>query len=86
MDGYAAYGRHVNPGLARFLELAGRDTRFVRGLGGVLVDAEGGAWDDTDVIDGNLVKVFGWYDNEWGYSNRVVDLVAHIAKKVGVPA
>ena len=40
----------------------------------------------TDVIDGNLVKVFGWYDNEWGYSNRVVDLVAHIAKKAGVPA
>jgi glyceraldehyde 3-phosphate dehydrogenase len=25
---------------------------------------------------GNLVKVFGWYDNEWGYSNRLVDLVA----------
>ena len=40
----------------------------------------------TDVVDGTLVKVFGWYDNEWGYSNRVVDLVAHIAKKVGVPA
>jgi glyceraldehyde-3-phosphate dehydrogenase/erythrose-4-phosphate dehydrogenase len=40
----------------------------------------------TDVVDGTLVKVFAWYDNEWGYSNRVVDLVAHIAKKVGVPA
>jgi glyceraldehyde 3-phosphate dehydrogenase len=24
---------------------------------------------------GNLVKVFGWYDNEWGYSSRLVDLV-----------
>jgi glyceraldehyde 3-phosphate dehydrogenase len=35
----------------------------------------------TDVIDGNFVKVFGWYDNEWGYSNRVVDLVSYIAKK-----
>ena len=27
---------------------------------------------------GNLVKVVGWYDNEWGYSNRVIDLVAKI--------
>ncbi len=40
----------------------------------------------TDVIDGNLVKVFGWYDNEWGYSNRIVDLVAYIAKKSVVAA
>jgi glyceraldehyde 3-phosphate dehydrogenase len=29
----------------------------------------------TKVIGGNLVKVFGWYDNEWGYSTRLVDLV-----------
>ena len=35
----------------------------------------------TDVMEGNFVKVFGWYDNEWGYSSRVVDLAAYIAKK-----
>ncbi|MBW7959937.1 type I glyceraldehyde-3-phosphate dehydrogenase [Microgenomates bacterium UTCPR1] len=29
----------------------------------------------TKVINGNLIKVFGWYDNEWGYSTRLVDLV-----------
>jgi len=34
----------------------------------------------TCVIDGNLVKVIGWYDNEWGYSNRMVDLAELIAK------
>jgi glyceraldehyde-3-phosphate dehydrogenase/erythrose-4-phosphate dehydrogenase len=28
-----------------------------------------------------VVKVFGWYDNEWGYSNRVVDLIEFVAKQ-----
>jgi glyceraldehyde 3-phosphate dehydrogenase len=32
------------------------------------------------MVSGNLVKVFGWYDNEWGYSNRIVDLVARVGK------
>jgi glyceraldehyde 3-phosphate dehydrogenase len=27
---------------------------------------------------GNLVKVCGWYDNEWGYSNRLVDLIERV--------
>lgn len=35
----------------------------------------------TFVIDGTMVKVLSWYDNEWGFSNRVVDLVHYIAKK-----
>ncbi|MCJ7840240.1 type I glyceraldehyde-3-phosphate dehydrogenase [Lederbergia sp. NSJ-179] len=35
----------------------------------------------TMVIEGNMVKVLSWYDNEIGYSNRVVDLAAYIAKK-----
>ena len=35
----------------------------------------------TMVIEDNLVKVIAWYDNEWGYSNRVVDLVKYIAGK-----
>jgi len=34
----------------------------------------------TMVIGGNMVKILSWYDNEWGYSNRVVDLVAKIAE------
>jgi glyceraldehyde 3-phosphate dehydrogenase len=35
----------------------------------------------TMVIGDNMLKVVSWYDNEWGYSNRVVDLAAFIAKK-----
>lgn len=35
----------------------------------------------TYVIDGNMVKVLSWYDNEWGYSCRMVDLVKFIARK-----
>jgi glyceraldehyde 3-phosphate dehydrogenase len=35
----------------------------------------------TKVIGGNLVKVVSWYDNEWGYSNRVVDLCLFLAQK-----
>ena len=34
----------------------------------------------TAVVDKQLVKTFGWYDNEWGYSNRVVDLIEYVAK------
>jgi glyceraldehyde 3-phosphate dehydrogenase len=36
----------------------------------------------TDVIGGNLVKVVTWYDNEWGYSSRMVDLAAYVASKL----
>lgn len=31
--------------------------------------------------DGKLVKIFGWYDNEWGYTNRLADLIEYIAAR-----
>jgi len=34
----------------------------------------------TNVVDGNLAKVVVWYDNEWGYSNRLVEMVADVGK------
>jgi len=36
----------------------------------------------TNVIDGNLVKVIGWYDNEWGYSMRLVDLTKYVGNRL----
>lgn len=36
----------------------------------------------TNVVGGNLIKVVAWYDNEWGYSNRVVELVADVAVNI----
>src|SRR5262249_30296220 len=35
----------------------------------------------TKVMDGNFVKVLSWYDNEWGYSNRCVDLLRLLVKR-----
>ena len=35
----------------------------------------------TKVMDGDFIKVLSWYDNEWGYSNRCVDLLQYIASK-----
>jgi len=51
-------------------------TDMLRNSNSSIVDSE-----MTKVLDGNLVKVVSWYDNEWGYSCRVVDLVAFLVKK-----
>ncbi len=42
-----------------------------------IVDAQ-----STNVIDGTLVKVEGWYDNEWGYSSRCVDLLRYVGERL----
>ena len=36
----------------------------------------------TLVIEGSLVKVVSWYDNEWGYSNRIIDLAKYVAERL----
>jgi len=77
----AAYKKAASTGLGKYLQYC--DEPIVsRDLTG---NAKSCIVDSllTDVIDGNFAKVFGWYDNEWGYSNRVVDLVAYIASKSG---
>lgn len=36
----------------------------------------------TQVIDGTMVKIYAWYDSEWGYSNRFVEVAAHVARQM----
>lgn len=36
----------------------------------------------TQVVDGNMVKVFAWYDNEWGYANRLVEQVIRVGRNL----
>lgn len=80
----AAYKKAAaSPGLSKYLQycdepLVSRD--FLGNSKSCIFDAL-----STDVVDGTFVKVLGWYDNEWGYSSRVVDLVSYIAMKSGVP-
>jgi glyceraldehyde 3-phosphate dehydrogenase len=40
------------------------------------------AMDQTKVIDGNLVRVLAWYDNEWGFSNRMCDTAVAMGKQL----
>lgn len=39
------------------------------------------ALDLTQVVDNNMIKIMAWYDNEWGYSTRLVDMAVYIANK-----
>jgi glyceraldehyde 3-phosphate dehydrogenase len=51
-------------------------TDIVKDPHSAIFDAE-----QTAVIEGNFVKVFAWYDNEWGYSNRCVELAAKVLER-----
>jgi glyceraldehyde 3-phosphate dehydrogenase len=42
-----------------------------------IIDAQ-----NTNVIDGTMVKVSGWYDNEWGYASRCVDLIGYVGARL----
>lgn len=47
---------------------------FIGSNDSAIFDARGGI-----MLNGNFVKLIAWYDNEWGYSRRVCDLISHVA-------
>ena len=63
-------------GILEYTEDPVVSTDMLRNSNSSIVDA-----DLTKVLGGNMVKVVAWYDNEWGYSMRVVDLAVFLAKK-----
>jgi len=63
-------------GILSFSEEPLVSSDFKRNSNSSIVDAE-----YTKVIGGNMIKILSWYDNEWGYSCRVRDLVKYIAGK-----
>jgi len=63
-------------GLLEFVEVPLVSIDFKGNSHSSIVDAQ-----YTSVMDGDFVKVLAWYDNEWGYSNRCVDLLRFLHKK-----
>jgi len=64
-------------GIMKYCEEPLVSSDFITDAASCIVDA-----DLTNVIDGRMVKVMGWYDNEWGYSCRMVDLATYMAKRI----
>jgi glyceraldehyde 3-phosphate dehydrogenase len=63
-------------GILEFCDEELVSTDFIGSTASAIVDGP-----STAVIDNNMVKVLAWYDNEWGYSCRIVDLAAYIAER-----
>ena len=63
-------------GILEYCELPLVSVDFRGNSNSSIVDAE-----STMVIEGHMVKVVAWYDNEWGYSCRLADLVSYMSKR-----
>jgi glyceraldehyde 3-phosphate dehydrogenase len=64
-------------GILQYTEIELVSSDYIGNPASVILDAK-----CTNVIDGTLVKVSGWYDNEWGYSCRCVDLLTYIGARL----
>ena len=60
-------------GILGYTEDSVVSTDFIHDARTSIFDANAGI-----ALNGNFVKLVSWYDNEWGYSNKVLDLIAHM--------
>ena len=77
----AAFEKAVGGGLEGVLEVSHEplvSSDIVHNAHSCILDAQ------STMADGQMVKVVGWYDNEWGYSNRTVDVAKLLAEKAGL--
>ncbi len=76
----AAFKKAADTNLKGYLQFSNEplvSTDFLENKHSSIFDA-----DLTEVMEGTQIKVFGWYDNEWGYSNRLIDLTAMVGKSL----
>jgi glyceraldehyde 3-phosphate dehydrogenase len=64
-------------GILEYTELELVSTDYIGNPASCILDAK-----STNVIDNTLVKVSGWYDNEWGYASRCVDMLRFMGERL----
>ncbi|HVE32408.1 MAG TPA: type I glyceraldehyde-3-phosphate dehydrogenase [Gemmatimonadaceae bacterium] len=77
-DAFRAAADGPMAGILQYTEEELVSSDFIGNPHSCILDAK-----STNVVDGLLVKVSGWYDNEWGYASRCVDLLRFVAARLG---
>ena len=77
-DAFKAAANGPMKGILAYTEEELVSSDFIGNPNSCILDAK-----STNVVDGTLVKVSGWYDNEWGYASRCVDLLRFVGARLG---
>jgi glyceraldehyde 3-phosphate dehydrogenase len=77
-DAFRAAAAGPMKGILQYTEEELVSSDFIGNPASCILDAK-----STNVVDGMLLKVSGWYDNEWGYSSRCVDLLRYVGARLG---
>jgi glyceraldehyde 3-phosphate dehydrogenase len=77
-DAFKAAASGALKGILEYTDEELVSSDFIGNPASCILDAK-----STNVVDGTLVKVSGWYDNEWGYASRCVDLLRFVGTRLG---